>query len=244
MVEHREIYSRHAERYDVLVSREDYQQHILGALSRILPLDGLTVVELGAGTGRLTCLLVPAVGRIHAFDRSQHMLDAAAAKLRKLGRFNWSVAVGDHRQVPMEAGAADAVIAGWSVCYIIEEHGSAWETELSKTLDEMRRILRPGGVIVLLETLGTGVEVPEPPAGLVRYYEWLEKKGFQRRWIRTDYRFQDRTEGETLARFFFGEEMAAKLVQDERGVILPECTGIWWMRPTGVPLMEPISPAG
>jgi hypothetical protein len=27
---------------------------------------------------------------------------------------------------------------------------------------------------------------------------------------------------------FFGEEMVAKIMDNEHGVILPECTGIWW----------------
>jgi hypothetical protein len=32
-----------------------------------------------------------------------------------------------------------------------------------------------------------------------------------------------------LAGFFFGEEMADR-VREERLVILPECTGVWWRR--------------
>ena len=78
-----EIYNQHADQYELLVSREDYQRNIPQALNRIRPLDGLDVIELGAGTGRLTCMLAPVPKSIQAFDASQHMLDVAASKLEK-----------------------------------------------------------------------------------------------------------------------------------------------------------------
>ncbi len=52
-----EIYARHGERYERLVSREDHEGNILAAIREIRPADGLDVVDLGAGTGRLSCLL-------------------------------------------------------------------------------------------------------------------------------------------------------------------------------------------
>jgi hypothetical protein len=52
-IDYREIYSRRAEEYDRLVTREDYRGNILQGLAAIRPLSGLKVVELGAGTGRL-----------------------------------------------------------------------------------------------------------------------------------------------------------------------------------------------
>lgn len=96
MPDHPEIYRSQAAQYDALVSREDYQRHILPALQQILPMDGLKVVESGAGTGRLTCLLAPVVQFIHAFDISPHMLEVASARLAGSGLKNWHTAVSDH----------------------------------------------------------------------------------------------------------------------------------------------------
>ena len=59
MPDFKAIYAHHADQYDQLVAREDYQQNIIRALRQIRPLDGLDVVELGAGTGRLTRMLTP-----------------------------------------------------------------------------------------------------------------------------------------------------------------------------------------
>lgn len=228
--DHPEIYRSQADQYEALVAHEDYQNNLLPAIQQIVTLPGLRVVELGAGTGRLTCLLAPQVESIHAFDISEHMLSVAIAKLTRSGWANWQAAVSDHRQIPLPAGAADLIISGWSVCYVAVHNPATWQAELARTLDEIRRLLRPGGTAILIETLGTGSTQPNPPEHLHAYLAAIEAYGFQRAWIRTDYRFASLAEAETLTRFFFGEAMLAKLGQDERGVILPECTGLWWLR--------------
>lgn len=227
MPEHEDIYHRHADQYQLLVSREDYQGNILRALNQIRPLAGLDVVELGAGTGRLTCLLAPMVKTIQAFDIAQPMLDVAVARLRKSGLRHWRVAVADHRHLPLSDHVADIAISGWSLCYTVVWHQATWREELSRALAEMRRVLRPSGTIILLETLGTGCATPDPPEALAAYYALLEEQGFASTWLRTDYRFESLAEAEALTRFFFGEALAERVV-NENLVILPECTGIWW----------------
>lgn len=91
MSEHNTIYQQQADQYDLLVTREDYQHNIFPALNQLIPLDQRVVVELGAGTGRLTCMLAPVVQYIYAFDGSQHMLDVAAAKLQHSQYSNWQL---------------------------------------------------------------------------------------------------------------------------------------------------------
>jgi len=227
MPDHQSIYLSEAERYDQLVSREDYQGHVLEAIQAIFPLQGADVIELGAGTGRLTLIAAPLVKSIHAFDQSQAMLDLAVLKLGLANLDNWQTGVADHRQIPAGDGCTDLVISGWSVCYVVVWNQAHWQVELERALAEMRRLLRPAGHVILIETLGTGVETPQAPPHLVAYYTYLEDHGFQRSWIRTDYRFDNLQQAQELTRFFFGEETALKIQVDQRGVILPECTGIW-----------------
>ncbi|MBI3165497.1 MAG: class I SAM-dependent methyltransferase, partial [Chloroflexi bacterium] len=58
---------------------------------------------------------------------------------------------------------------------------------------------------------------------------WLDEKGFQNKWIRTDYKFDSPAEAEELSRFFFGDELGNKL-REKKWVVLPECTGVWWLK--------------
>jgi hypothetical protein len=95
----------------------------------------------------------------------------------------------------------------------------------------MARIVRPGGTIILLETLGTNRQTPRPPTPeLATFFDWLENAhGFRRTWIRTDYRFASLQEAVELTRFFFGDEMADD-IQARGSPVVPECTGIWHRR--------------
>jgi ubiquinone/menaquinone biosynthesis C-methylase UbiE len=225
------FFNEHAAEYDQLVAREDYQQNIPRVLNQIRPLNGLDVVEFGAGTGRFTCTLAPLVKTILAFDASPHMLQTAAAKLRESGLSNWSVGVADNRRLPVKDQIADVALAGWTFCLLAVWQQETWRAEIRQALAQMKRVLRPGGTAIILETLGTGQETPQPPREeLAAYYAWLEEEhGFSSTWIRTDLQFASLAEGESLMRFFFGEDLAEKVVK-ENLVIVPECTGIWWLR--------------
>ncbi len=229
MTEHDEIYAHEAERYDRLVSREDYQHQLLPALQHTTPLEGKVVVESGAGTGRLTCLLAPWVKSIRAFDASPHMLAVANDRLKATGLHNWSTEVADHRSLPVGEESADVAIAGWSICYLLDDPLADWRREVGKALSEMKRVLRLGGVAILVETQGTGFETPHPPEHLTNYFRFLDESGFASTWIRTDYRFNSLAEAIELARFFFGEALADQ-VRRSGSVILPECTGLWWQK--------------
>jgi hypothetical protein len=97
----------------------------------------------------------------------------------------------------------------------------------------MRRVLRPEGTIILIETLGSGFETPHPPDHLVEYYQFLANQGFLSTWLRTDYRFPSEEEARCMVGFFFGLEQAEKV----HGPTITECTGLWWRQdPTALPL--------
>jgi ubiquinone/menaquinone biosynthesis C-methylase UbiE len=225
----RKIYQTDGDRYEALISREDYQGNILRAIDTILNVDGLDILDLGAGTGRLTLLLAPRAGSIHSFDASPEMLRVCRERLVASGLANWQVDVADHRRLPVPDHSADLAVSGWSVSYLAvwnEENGTA---ELDAWLDEMKRVLCSGGTILLLESLGTGNETPIRLEHVESTYQWLDAHGFESKWIRTDYQFQSVEEAAELAGFFFGEEMAEQIRRDE-SVILAECTGVWWRK--------------
>jgi ubiquinone/menaquinone biosynthesis C-methylase UbiE len=223
----RKIYQSEGDRYEALISREDHQGNIPHAIDEIINVDGLDLLDLGAGTGRLTLLLAPRVRSIRAFDVSAAMLRVCRERLVASGLSNWQVDVADHRQLPVPDHSTDLVVSGWSISYLAvwnQKNGSA---ELDKWLMEMKRVLRQNGMIILLESLGTGNEEPIRLEHVESTYQWLDANGFENKWIRTDYKFESLEEAIDLSRFFFGDELGDKVEQNQ-WVILPECTGVWW----------------
>lgn len=221
----KQIYQSFADRYEALVRREDYEKNLLPAILAVSNLKGKEIIELGAGTGRLTCLIAPLTGRLTAADLSMHMLTLGRERLTDQHPCSFNLA--NHLALPYPANTADILIAGWSFCYAAIDAEENWQASLEKALGEAARVLRPNGTLILIESLGTGFEQPNKPQVLVDYLAYLETHGFQTTWIRTDYLFKDRAEAEDLTQFFFGDD-PLPMWEAEGGVIVPECTGLWW----------------
>lgn len=225
-----DVYARHADQYDALVCAEDAAGNLLSALERLRPLDGCDVVEMGAGTGRITRMLAPRVRSLRAFDASAHMLAFARDDLarRKLDA-RVQLEIADNRALPLPDACADLCIEGWSFGHATVWHPNDWRAHVEAAVGEMLRVLRPGGTAVVIETLGTGSEHPRVSSpSLAGFYAWLEaERGFDATWVRTDYRFASVDEAERLLRGFFGDALGDR-VRDEQCTTLPECTGLWW----------------
>jgi ubiquinone/menaquinone biosynthesis C-methylase UbiE len=222
------VYRERADDYDRLVSAEDVDGNLVRAIASVAPIPGSVFVDVGAGTGRVTRLLLGAgAARVHAFDRSAAMLEVARRRLTGEPADRWQLAVADATELPIADGAADHAVAGWVFGHL-RSWAADWRATIGRALDEMQRAIRPGGTIVVVETLGTGAEQPAPPnPALAEYYQWLEQeRGMTRTWVRTDYAFANVATGIELCDFFFGPELAGR-VRESGSARLPECTGLW-----------------
>jgi SAM-dependent methyltransferase len=92
----------------------------------------LRVLDLGAGTGLLTDVLLAAGHEVVAADPSPAMLDQFRARHPGV-----PVHVGGAEAIPLPDGAVDAVVAGQAAHWFDPEPAAA----------ELRRVLRPGGVV-------------------------------------------------------------------------------------------------
>ena len=226
---HEEIYRIKTEKYEELISKEDYLGNIRQTLFEICSFENCDVIDIGAGTGRLTCMVAPLVKSIAAFDLSQSMLDIIAKKLKMEGLTNWTIEVADHRSLPSKNNSADIIMAGWSISYLGENIVPNWQENIQLILGEMKRVIRKNGFLIIFETYGTGKNILDPPESLIQYYNLLTKFGFNHKVIETDYKFNSFAEAQDLTKFFFGDKLSFKTV-DNKAIILPEFTGVWWLK--------------
>jgi len=223
--DHARTYQEDARQYDELVAREDVRGELVRALDAVLPQRAELLVELGAGTGRVTRLLAPRTQRLVACDAALPMLRVAQGRLRAAGLAGGLLlAVAPHHALPLATGVADAVVAGWAIAHAVGWYPDDWQRQVDRALAEMARVARLGAPLVIVETLGTGVEDPNPPPKLLPFYDHLAAAGFVMRSFRTDYLFADAAEAARLLRFFFGAELAERFAGRRE---VPECTGMW-----------------
>lgn len=231
MPNHDQIYQNEAERYELLISREDVSNNILQTIRKICPdLSELHAADLGAGTGRLTTMLAPLIKSIVAIDAAEAMLQVATAKLRGMGAENFAAKAGYHDAMPLSDHSIDLLTAGWTICYSTSSNNADWRDRLERIITEIRRVLRPDGTVIIFENFGTGTEAPNPPDFLTSYYAALEQEyGFEHAAIRTDYQFESAEEAIALTSFFFGDEISSA-VEASGTPTVPEWTGVWWKR--------------
>lgn len=229
MPEQSEVYQNYAQDYERLIAKEDYRGNILAAIQSRIDLNNLVIADIGAGTGRFTRMLQPYAKDILGLDLSMQMLRVAKTLLRTQSQSGWYLSGADNRNLPIAANAVDLAIAGWSFGHATVWYEDMWKKEISLSIMELLRIVRPGGTAMVFETLGSGSDEPGPPTKtLADYYTYLEQDlGFEKIIIETDYRFSSLEEAEELSRFFFGDELGDKVVE-RNWVILPEWTGMWW----------------
>jgi ubiquinone/menaquinone biosynthesis C-methylase UbiE len=224
MPNHSEIYQTEAEQYELLISKQPSLYKIIEAIK---PVEGLDIIDMGAGSGRLTYVLAPKANSILALDESEAMLHVLSNRLQKTGLSNWRALVADHRKLPVEDQSANLIVSGWSICYLGSSNVEGWKENIHQVMSEIKRVLRPGGTAIIIENFGTGSETPNPPGFLKNYFDLLENKyGFTHTWIRTNYKFESIEEAERLTRFFFGDTIADEVVK--KGMMhVPECAVVF-----------------
>lgn len=228
-MDYRDVYSRHADRYDALVAHEDVAGNLQRTLLEVAPGEGLDVVETGAGTGRVTRLLAPRARSIRAFDVEPAMIARARASLGHLAHVVFDVA--RHDALPVGPATADLAVEGWAFGHAVGWNPSGWRDDVRRFVDALAHTQRSGGVVVLIETMGTAVETPFEAGHTLEPFHALvtEELGFAHRSIRTDYSFQSVDEAVETLGFFFGERMAQR-VRARGSTSVPECTAVYWRK--------------
>ncbi|OAQ54263.1 hypothetical protein HTG_01625 [Natrinema mahii] len=130
------------------------------------PRPGERLLEVGPGTGYYTRTVARAVapsGTVHAIDVQSEMVEHLRTRTRADGDSNVEPVRGDARSLPYPDDAFDAA-------YLVLVLGEIPDQE--RALDELERVLKPGGRLVVGESL------PDPHfVGFGRLRRRVERRG-------------------------------------------------------------------
>jgi ArsR family transcriptional regulator len=120
---------------------------MIGARTDLLALLDLlderwVVGDLGCGAGHITDALAPCVAKVIAVDESGPMLDVAKRRLEE--HANVELRVGTIEVLPIDDGTLDAAVL-FLVAHFI--------TDPSKVMHEVRRVLKPGGRLLIVDLM-------------------------------------------------------------------------------------------
>jgi SAM-dependent methyltransferase len=141
---------------------------------------GMCVADIGAGSGRLTVPMARRVapGIAYGTDIQPEMLQFLEARARSEGLANLKGILGDLDDVQLPEASVDLVL----LVDAYHEFGNPWEMARS-----IRRALRPGGRVALVEFRAEDPEVPIKALHKMTEAQCrreFEAAGF--RWLRTD----------------------------------------------------------
>ena len=145
------------------------------------------MLDLGAGTGKLTQVLVARYARVIAVEPLDELRELLAVRVPEA-----DVRAGAAEAIPLEDASVDAVFAGQAFHWFAND----------AAVGEIARVLRPGGVLALLWNTPNGT--PSVPADYNARMEELHDAGRP-----------EPTDEHVLERFPFGEEHE-EVVEHER----------------------------
>jgi len=164
--ETRAFYDKISKVYDLLADQSEEPIRRAG-LEKLNARPGEKVLEIGCGTGHCLVALAQAVGdagKIYGIDLSDEMLKIARENLEKEGLADRvELICEDAGKLPYAAETLDAIFMSFTL--------ELFDTpEIPEVLAECKRVLRPGGRIVV-----AGVSKEGEGGVILQVFEWTHK---------------------------------------------------------------------
>jgi ubiquinone/menaquinone biosynthesis C-methylase UbiE len=142
----RETYRREAGRYDRSMAVGERFLFGTGHRTWVCARARGRTLEVAIGTG-LNLALYPPDVQLTGLDLSPEMLDRARRRADDLGRAV-DLREGDAQELPFPDASFDTVVCTYALCSVPDE---------VRTISEMERVLRPGGVLALVDHIRSSV---------------------------------------------------------------------------------------
>lgn len=138
----RDYFDRIAPTWDAYVASA-YEAELQERLTSILPWNQhMTILDAGTGTGYLAGMMAPLVGSVIGVDCSPSMLTRAGEKMALSGYWHVSFRDGMAERLPLASNSVDV-----AMCHMLLHHVVSPRTALA----ELRRVVRPGGYILIID---------------------------------------------------------------------------------------------
>ncbi|EGT3575653.1 methyltransferase domain-containing protein [Citrobacter amalonaticus] len=106
-----------------------------------------SVLDMGCGAGHASFIAAQNVKQVVAYDLSSQMLEVVALAAKEKGLANITTKQGYAESLPFEDGVFDVVISRYSAHH--------WH-DVGRALREVNRVLKPGGVLIIMDVMSPG----------------------------------------------------------------------------------------
>jgi ubiquinone/menaquinone biosynthesis C-methylase UbiE len=106
------------------------------------------VLDVACGPGVVTAAIAPVAASVVAFDATEQMLEKAKARCARAGLTNVAFEHGDAENLPFVDARFDGVMTRLAIHHFAHPQ---------RALDEMFRVLRPGGTAVIVDVVSSEV---------------------------------------------------------------------------------------
>lgn len=164
--ERKAYYNKIAKVYDLLAERSE-QPMREKALDKLAPQPGERILEVGFGTGHTLLTIAQAVGdggRVFGVDLSEEMVALTEKLFADAGLSDQvELTCGDGEHLAMEDNSVDGVFASFTL--------ELFDTpEIPRVLAEWKRVVRPGGRLVVL-----GISKEGKQGLITKAFEWTHR---------------------------------------------------------------------
>lgn len=137
----REVFAGAADHWDQIRRQYEHPDLQTGVVTALVP-SGLSIVDVGTGTGALLPILAAASESVTAVDHNPTLLARARRRCRDAGHDNVVFERADARSLPYEDGAFDAAYTSMVLHHLPEP---------LVAVRELARVVKPGGRVVIIE---------------------------------------------------------------------------------------------
>ena len=106
-----------------------------------------SILDMGCGAGHASFTAAQNVKQVVAYDLSAQMLDVVTLAAKEKGLDNIAIRQGYAESLPFEDGTFDVVISRYSAHH--------WH-DVGRALREVNRVLKPGGVVIVMDVMSPG----------------------------------------------------------------------------------------